>query len=114
MSSNRSIARTVLNIASWALTAVGAFIACAILVLLYITLQDMGVHCNTELGRYNSAECKDLGTVSGVLLLALPLPLILTCIKPALALFRKSKAKRNVRNNTYESPLFEGVGLTLG
>lgn len=99
MSSKRSIARTALNIASWALTAVCAFIACAILVLLYITLQDMGVHCNTELGRYNSAECKDLGTVGGVLLSALPLPLILSCIKPALALFRKSKAKRKDIND---------------
>ena len=76
------VIRRGLSIFGWILTAVSAALVIGLVVLMIYIEDEMGLVCGRNGGYYHSGECKDLGSLGRIAILAIGVFAILASIRP--------------------------------
>ncbi|MEP3198795.1 MAG: hypothetical protein ABJO57_13045 [Lentilitoribacter sp.] len=83
--------RCGLNIFGWAATIVSAAIVLGLIGLMIYINSEMSLVCGRDGGYYHSGECKDLGSLGGVTILAVGFFLLLASIRPVIYFVMKAR-----------------------
>ena len=85
--------RRGLSIFGWIITIASVAALLGLIGLMIYIDSEMGMYCVKDSGFHHSGECKDLGSLGRVVILAIGLFFLLASIQPAIHFISKSRQK---------------------